>query len=115
VEAWVYDHVSLGLNSDFIQINSIQDDNLNTDIETNVIHLQSIAKNRLILKSWRAQFNIEHRPGDLWWKGDALIIVGNDNLKRGVLTLFYDSITAGHPRISNTIAAITPYYWWPSM
>jgi hypothetical protein len=55
-----------GINSGFIQINSIQDDNLNTDIETDIIHLQSIAKNRLTLESWRAQFNIEHRPGDLW-------------------------------------------------
>jgi hypothetical protein len=41
--------------------------------------------------------------------------VGNDDLKRGVLTLFYDSAMAGHPRISNTITAITPYYWWPGM
>jgi Integrase zinc binding domain len=41
--------------------------------------------------------------------------VGNDDLKRGVLTLFHDSAMAGHPGISNTIAAITPYYWWPGM
>jgi hypothetical protein len=41
--------------------------------------------------------------------------VGNDDLKWGVLTLFHDSTTAGHPRISNTIATITPYYWWPGM
>jgi Integrase zinc binding domain len=111
----INDDDDLGLDSDFIQINSIQDDNLNTDIETDVIHLQSIAKNRPILKSWHAQFNIKHQPGDLWWKGDALVVVGNDDLKRGVLTLFHDSITAGHPGISNTIAMITPYYWWPSM
>jgi hypothetical protein len=106
---------SLGLDSDFIQINSIQDDNLNTDIETDIIHLQGVAKNRPILDSWHAQFNIKHRPGDLWWKGDALVVVGNDNLKRGVLTLFHNSIMARHPGISNTIAAIAPYYWWPGM
>jgi Integrase zinc binding domain/RNase H-like domain found in reverse transcriptase/Chromo (CHRromatin Organisation MOdifier) domain len=99
----------------FVQINSIQDDNLNTDIETEVIHLQTVQRNRPLLDGWRAQFNIEHRPGDLWWKGDALVVVGNDNLKRGVLALFHDSATAGHPGISNTIAAITPYYWWPGM
>jgi hypothetical protein len=60
------DEDDLGTNSNFIQINSIQDDNLNTDIETNVIHLQGIAKNRPILESWHAQFNIEHRLGNLW-------------------------------------------------
>jgi RNase H-like domain found in reverse transcriptase len=54
------DENNLGTNSNFIQINSIQDDNLNTDIETDVIHLQSIAKNRPTLKSWHTQFNIEH-------------------------------------------------------
>jgi hypothetical protein len=53
-------------NSEFVQINSVQDDNLNTDIETEVIHLQTIQKNRPLLESWRAQFNIEHHPGDLW-------------------------------------------------
>jgi Integrase zinc binding domain len=111
----INDENNLGLNCDFVQINDIEDDNLNTDIETDIIHLQSITKNRPILESWRAQFNIEHQPGDLWWKGDALVIVGNDDLKWGVLTLFHDSPTASHPRISNTIAVITPYYWWPGM
>jgi RNase H-like domain found in reverse transcriptase/Integrase zinc binding domain len=104
-------------DSNLVQINSVQDDNLNTDIKTEVIHLQTVQKNRPLLESWRAQFNIEHRPGDLWWKGGALVVVGNDNLKWGVLTLFHNSATAGHPGISNTIAAITPYsyYWWPGM
>jgi Integrase zinc binding domain len=41
--------------------------------------------------------------------------VGNNDLKRGVLALFHDSAMARHPGISNTIAAITPYYWWPGM
>jgi hypothetical protein len=68
-----------------------------------------------MLDGWHTQFNIEHHPGDLWWKGNALIIVGNDDLKWRVLTLFHNSAMAGHPRISNTIAAITPYYWWPGM
>jgi hypothetical protein len=102
-------------NNSFVQINSVEDDKLNTDIETEVIHLQTVQKNRPLLDSWWAQFNIEHRPGDLWWKGEALVVVGNDDLKRGVLALFHDSTTAGHPGISNTIAAITPYYWWPGM
>jgi Integrase zinc binding domain/Chromo (CHRromatin Organisation MOdifier) domain len=102
-------------DNEFIQINSVQDDNLNTDIKTKVIHLQTVQRNRPLLESWQAQFNIEHRPSDLWWKGDALIVVGNDDLKWGVLALFHDSAMAGHPGISNTIAALTPYYWWPGM
>jgi Integrase zinc binding domain len=48
-------------------------------------------------------------------KGDALIVVGNNDLKQGVLTLFHNSDMAKHPGISNTMATITPYYWWPGM
>jgi hypothetical protein len=40
----------------------------------------------------------------------ALIIVENDDLKRGVLHTFHTLHTAGHPRISNTLALICPYY-----
>jgi hypothetical protein len=54
------DEDNLGTDNEFIQINNIQDKNLNTDIETDVIHLQGVAQNKPILESWRAQFNIKH-------------------------------------------------------
>jgi hypothetical protein len=41
--------------------------------------------------------------------------VGNDSLRRGVLHTFHDLHTAGHPGISNTLALLHPYYWWPHM
>jgi hypothetical protein len=44
-----------------------------------------------------------------------LVVVGNDNLWRGVIALFHDSITAGHPGITKTIHAVAQYYWWPGM
>jgi len=45
----------------------------------------------------------------------ALVVVENDDLKRGVLHTFHTLHTAGHPGISNTLALIRPYYWWPNM
>jgi hypothetical protein len=48
-------------------------------------------------------------------KDQALVVVGNDSLRRGVLHTFHDLHTAGHPRISNTLALLRPYYWWPHM
>jgi hypothetical protein len=102
-------------HNDLTQICSIDDDNINTDIEMEVIHLQGVPRNHPMLESWCAQFNIEHHPGDLWWRGNALVVVGNNDLKQGVLTLIHDSAMAGYPGISNTITAITPYYWWPGM
>ena len=37
------------------------------------------------------------------------------SLKRGVISLYHDSITAGHPGISNTTWAIAKDFWWPAM
>jgi hypothetical protein len=48
-------------------------------------------------------------------KDQALVIVGNDSLRRGVLHTFHDLHTARHPGISNTLALLHPYYWWPHM
>jgi RNase H-like domain found in reverse transcriptase/Integrase zinc binding domain/Reverse transcriptase (RNA-dependent DNA polymerase) len=98
-----------------VWIRSIEDDNLNTDIETEVLHVQSLKKNQIQLDSWRRTHGIEHQPGDLWWKGTSLVVVGNDDLKRGVISLFHDHIAAGHPGIAKTTQNIAQYYWWPGM
>jgi Integrase zinc binding domain/Chromo (CHRromatin Organisation MOdifier) domain len=98
-----------------VWICNIEDENLNTDIETEVLHAQGLQKNQDKLDQWRRAHHIEHQPGDLWWKGDALIVVGNDDLKRGVISLFHDHIAAGHPGIAKTTQNIAQYYWWPGM
>jgi RNase H-like domain found in reverse transcriptase/Integrase zinc binding domain len=98
-----------------VWIRDIEDENLNTDIETEVLHAQGLKKNQDKLDQWRRAHHIEHRPGDLWWKGDALIVVGNDDLNRGVISLFHDHIAAGHPGIAKTMQNIAQYYWWPGM
>jgi Integrase zinc binding domain len=67
------------------------------------------------LQQWKTTHGIEHRPGDLWWKNHALVVVGNDNLWRGVTALFHNAITAGHPGITKTLVAVAQYYWWPGM
>jgi hypothetical protein len=36
-------------------------------------------------------------------------------LRRGVISLYHNSPTAGHPGISNTTWAIAQDYWWPNM
>jgi hypothetical protein len=98
-----------------VWIRNIDDENINTDIETEVLHMQSLQKNQIQLDSWCKAHGIEHRPGDLWWKGTSLVIVGNNNLKRGVISLFHDHIAAGHPRIAKTTQNIAQYYWWSGM
>jgi len=38
-----------------------------------------------------------------WTKDGALVVVGNNELKRGVISLFHDTTTAGHPGITKTL------------
>src|SRR5712672_2476426 len=64
------------------------------------------------------QWRIAHmllKSGNLWTKESAFVVVGNNALKRGVISLFHDSTTAGHPGITKTLALMKPYYWWPNM
>jgi hypothetical protein len=98
-----------------VRILEIDDENVNHDLEIEVLHSQGLPKHQPKLELWRKAYRIEHHPGDLWWKGDALVIVENDDLRRGVVSLFHDSITAGHPGIAKTTEQITKYYWWPGM
>ena len=53
--------------------------------------------------------------GELFWYGDRLVVMEDTSLKRGVISLYHDSPTAGHSGISNTTWAIAQDFWWPSM
>jgi len=66
------------------------------------------------MSKWVDAHGLESRD-DTWWKGPALVVVGNNDLKRGVTTLFHDSNTAGHPGITKTIQLIAQHYWWPGL
>jgi hypothetical protein len=60
----------------------------------------------------------KHNLSVLWglhWKNDTLIVVKDNNLKKGVVQFYHDTPTAGHPGISNTFALIKCIYWWPYM
>jgi len=71
-------------------------------------------KDASTLKQWEWAHSIK-KLGDLWTKEGTLIVVGNNELKRGVISLFHDSTTAGHPGITKTLALTQQYYWWPNM
>ena len=58
--------------------------------------------------------NLSHLD-NLWWKGDALVVVGDNNLKKGVLHFYHDTPVAGHPGILNTFSLLKHDYWWPNM
>ena len=98
-----------------MQITDIEDEQLNDDIETKVLHMQGLSKNHTQLDIWHSLYNVEYRPSGLWWKDHALVIVGNNDLKRGVISKFHDALMAGHLRIAKTTSEICKYYWWPGI
>jgi hypothetical protein len=67
-----------------------------------------------LLKQWANTFPLKV-INNLYWYGDRLVVVDDLPLRRGVISLYHNSPTAGHPGISNTTWAIVHDYWWPNM
>ena len=67
-----------------------------------------------LLNKWATTYPLT-QSDNLYWYGDRLVVVEDSSLKRGVISLYHDSITAGHPGISNTTWAIAKDFWWPAM
>src|SRR5712671_1736461 len=67
-----------------------------------------------LLQRWHTAHSLIQR-GDLWTKDGASVVVGNNELHKGLVSLFHDSTTAGHPGITKTLALMKPYYWWPGI
>jgi len=68
------------------------------------------------LKNWVKVFKqITLADRTHWYHGNALVVMADNTLRRGVTSLFHDQLTAGHPGISKTLQLILLYYWWPNM
>jgi hypothetical protein len=67
-----------------------------------------------LLAKWTLTHNLSVTEG-LHWRGAQLVVVDDNTLRRGVISLYHDSITARHPRITKTLWAIGLDYWWQNM
>jgi len=97
-----------------VQVSDIDDNILNHDTKTEVLHMQTQPKHHAQLDTWHVAYNVE-QWNNLWWKDDALVVVANDDLRRGVIALFHNSLPTGHPGVLRTTNTISKYYWWPGM
>ena len=61
------------------------------------------------LKEWASTHNLSTEDGTHWFKGTAMVVVENNDLRRGVITLFHDHKASGHPGITKTLQLIAPY------
>jgi len=72
-------------------------------------------KEQPLLKKWAPTHNLSLLDGTHWYHRTALVVVADNALRRGVISLFHDHVTAGHTGITKTLQLITPYYWWPNL
>jgi len=68
----------------------------------------------LAMDQWIEAHGLVHKDNVIW-KDQALVVVGDNDLRRGVISLFHDSTTSGHPGITKTTQLIAQYYWWPGL
>jgi hypothetical protein len=67
------------------------------------------------MRHWQKEYRLDRRGG-LYYQGAALVIADpDDGTIRGVMGLYHDSITAGHPGQAKTFQATARDYWWPGM
>ena len=84
----------------------------NLDSKIKLVQYQNQDK----LKIWATAFKqITLADRMQYYHGNALVVMVDNKLRRGVTSLFHDQLTAGHPGISKTLQLILPYYWWPNM
>ena len=76
---------------------------------------QAQHNNQDTLKRWASAHNLTSQDGTHWHHGTTLVVMADDELRRGVTSLFHDQLMAGHPGISKTLQLLMPYYWWPNM
>jgi len=67
------------------------------------------------LKKWAAIYNLILLDGTHWHHRTTLVVVADNALRRGVISLFHNHVTASHPRITKTLQLLSQYYWWPNM
>jgi hypothetical protein len=52
---------------------------------------------------------------NIWTYGNRIVVVENNDLRWGVIFLFHNTTTAGHPGQKRTLTAIQKELWWPTV
>jgi hypothetical protein len=66
------------------------------------------------VQSWAKTNNLESNNHH-WFKNRCLVVVENNELRRGIMHTYYNTPTAGHAGVATTLFSISCNYWWPNM
>ncbi len=81
------------------------------EIDTRSKINMSNLENEETIRRWANTYQLHHE-NHMWWKDTALVVAGDNNLKRGVISAFHDPPYRGHPGIANTAMLLKQNYWW---
>src|SRR4029077_20188644 len=68
-------------------------------------------KEQPLMKKWAPTHNLSLLDGTHWYHGTALVVVADNELRRGGTSLFHDHVTTGHPGITKKLQFSHPNYW----
>jgi Integrase zinc binding domain len=83
-------------------------------MEENIRQQHTAAKYQQKLQRWERYFKLMKKNG-LYWKEGALVVPNHENIAQGLIEVFHDSLTAGHPGQLKMWLDIKCHYRWPSM
>ena len=81
--------------------------------DTVIMHQKS-KEGKAQLKKWSNTYQFTQKEGIMYKDSQIVISSGND-LKRGVIYLYHNTLLAGHPGIGNMYELIKCNFWWPNM
>jgi len=88
-------------------------DSIHNNIDQKVKQAQYPEQNTL--KRWAPVHNLTLQDSTHWHHGTALVVMADNELRRGVISLFHNHVATGHAGITKTLQLIAPYFWWPNM
>jgi len=69
-------------------------------------------QNDVVIQKWRKEgWDLQKQEG-VWWWDAALVITEPENIQKGLLEVYHDSETAGHPGVNRTYHQTAQGYWW---
>ena len=112
---------ALSRRPDYPVVNRQQEEQLlNNAVFANNIQVQEIdqiikkGQNTLEIEPLHEKYGLELCEG-IWQQQGRIIVVGNNDLKQGVISLYHDFSLAGHPGSWRTFSLLARDYWWPKM
>ena len=67
---------------------------------------QKQRQNQHKIKEWTDKYHLHQKEGRVWYKGKALVVMGEESDWWAVLKVYHDALPAGHLGVAKTLWAV---------